>query len=454
MGQTVAIMSTNRPEVTPPLSTNPTPGVWTVDRPGRPNPFGVQWRERVWSPSRKAEVEEKRTEFFSSASDRDKRRDDLFANKRAGRANDLSREEAHEWRAFQAAAGGVPWRTILAGFHAWQHHTGAKNSGITVETYRARYLAECVKRTERTPPEMSADNFRHRKKALQDFAGSFGHLLLEQVKADAVATWLEGLGHASPFTWNSQRKHLNAFFNDAVHAGVIAVNPVANLKRRRAVLDNRKRILSPRQTAQLFACALTQERFQPILARLALEAFVGIRFSSAQRLEGDQINLGDRGVLLPAGRLKTGLESGVGHYIEGAPEQLWEWIALSPTSGWAVTERQYLALKSSLFIAANVPHPPNCFRKSFCTYDLNAHRNPGRTAYLLGHTNQKQLWQTYKGNATQGDSVLYQAITPQTCALIARGGWPRGLRRPRKAPALPGGSVSGDSPAHTGGASD
>lgn len=440
-------MSTNRPKESPPSSTNPTPGVWVVDRPGRPNPFGVQWRERVWDPDKKIEVEEKRTEFFSSASERDKRRAKVFANKQSGRANDLSREEVEEWRAFLAAAGGVPWRTILAGYHSWLHHSGAKSSGITVETYRVRYLADCEARTKRNPPEMSTDNYRHRKKAINDFAASFGHFELDKVASDKVEAWLDSLGYTSNFTFNSQRKHLNAFFNDAVAKEVIDDNPLATLKKRRAFVDNRKRLLTPSQTAQLFHHALTHDEFRPCLARLALEAFVGIRFSSAQRLAEDQINIGGRGVLLPADRLKTGLESGQGHYIEGAPAQVWAWIKVTPASGWDLTERQYLHLKSLLFRVAHVPHPKNCLRKSFFAYDLNAHRNPGRTAYLGGHRDQRKLWDTYKGNATHADSVLYQAITPQTCETIAQGGWPRGLDRPRKARAPRGGSASASDPA-------
>lgn len=442
MGQTGAAMSSTRPPGCPPVSTEPapaTPGVWIVDRPGRPNPFGVQWRERVWDDITKAEREEKRTEFFSSASDRDKRRATLYANKLAGRANDLSRDEAQEWRAFTAAAGGVPWRTIFAGYQSWLHHTGAKASGVTVEAYRGRYLADCEAKTRRTPPEMSKDNFRHKKSTLHNFAASFGHIMLEDTKADQVEKWMDSLGNASGFTFNSTRKILFAFFNDAVRADVISDNPIEGLRRRRAVVDNRKRILTPQQTAKLFAVAMSDARFQPGLARLALEAFVGIRFSSAQRLANDDIKLEDRGVLLPAGQLKTGLESGVGHYIEGAPEQLWAWLAIAPKSGWELSERQYMGLKSLLFVAAGVPHPANCFRKSFCTYDLNAHRNPGRTAFLLGHTNQKQLWRTYKGNASQADSLLYQAITPQTCEAIARGEALPAPDRPRKARARRGG---------------
>lgn len=441
-----ANMSTKRQPECLPASTEPpldptarTPGVWIIDRPGRPNPFGVQWRERVWDEAKGEEVEEKRTEFFSSASDRDRRRADLFANKATGRSNDLTRAEAQEWRAFTAAAGGVPWRTIFAGYQAWLHHTGARNSGTTVETYHSRYLADCLARTQRTPPEMSADNYRHKKTTLENFAASFGHILLEDTKAAAVEKWIDSLGHASGFTFNSIRKILFAFFNDAVRTEIICENPIEGLRRRRAVIDNRKRILTPAHAAQLFATALTQERYRPALARLALEAFVGVRFSSAQRMSNSDIKLEDRGVLLPAGQLKTGLESGVGHYIEGAPAQLWAWLAVAPESGWALTERQYMELKSLVFVAAGVPHPPNCLRKSFATYDLNAHRNPGRTAFLLGHTSQKKLWDTYKGNASQADSLLYQKITPQTCAAIARGEAPRAPGRRRKAPAPPGG---------------
>jgi hypothetical protein len=121
------------------------------------------------------------------------------------------------------------------------------------------------------------------------------------------------------------------------------------------------------------------------------------------------------------------------HYIDGLPGQVWEWLAVTPEACWDLTARQYMELKSRLFVEAGVPHPHNCLRHSFCTYDVAAHKNPGRTAYILCHRNQDLLWDRYKGNAKEADGVTYQAITPGKAASLAEGYVPLGANAPRPA---------------------
>src|SRR5690606_11556432 len=117
-------------------------------------------------------------------------------------------------------------------------------------------------------------------------------------------------------------------------------------------------ILTVDATAHLFAFALRSERHTACVGRLALEAFVGLRFSSGCRLEKSDINFADRGILLPKAKIKTKKR----HYIDQLPDQVWEWLKVTPAACWDLTARQYMELKSNLFIEAGVPHPHNCLR--------------------------------------------------------------------------------------------
>lgn len=83
--------------------------------------------------------------------------------------------------------------------------------------------------------------------------------------------------------------------------------------------------------------------------------------------------------------------------------------------------RLYMRLKSELFIVAYVPHPWNCLRHGFATHDIAANKNPGRTATILCHKDQDELWEHYYGIATHKEGILYQHITPATCGKIAQG---------------------------------
>jgi hypothetical protein len=418
-------------------------GVWRLrDRPGRPNPYGVQWREKVWSDRLGREVTKRPSEFFASADERDRRYAEIAQNKRLGKPSAMSRAEIRQWEAFLVAAGGVPWQQVLAGYHAHIEATGIKPCADTVATWGKEYLAECAARMARK--ELSEDAERHKRRAIGELTARLGHLLLDRPTAKEVEQMIDDMGNGHPPTFNGYRKIYFAFFNRAKALKKIRENPIAAMGKRRFHVDNRDRKLTPQQTAQLFAFGLDHPSFQKILGRLALEFFLGVRFSSGYRAEKKDINPHEHLVNLPAAKLKTGLEGGTGHQIDTSNfpglEPVWEWIAIAPEEGWAVTPRAYMELKSQLFTAAGVPHPKNCARKSFATYDLAAHRNPGRTAYILGHTNQEELWEDYKGNATQAEGRLYQMITPGTCREIGASGRPPAPSRRRKAPARRGGS--------------
>ncbi len=408
------------------LSTRPAEsaqrGVWRLpDRAGRPNPYGVQWRERAWSDRLAREVTKRRSEFFPTVDQREARYAEICENKRLGKPSGLGRAEVRQWEAFLVAAGGVPWQEILAGYHAHIEATGIKPCGDTVETWGKEYLAECAAKMARG--ELSADSERHKRRAIGELVARLGHLLLDRVMAKDVEKMIDDMGNSHPPTFNGYRKIYFAFFNRAKDLKKIRENPIAGMGKRRFHLDNSARKLTPQQTGRLFAFALDHPVFKKLLARLALEFFLGVRFSSSYRAEKHDVSPAERLVNLPAGKLKTGLESGTGHQIDTnnfpGLEAVWLWIAAAPAEGWALTPREYMDLKSRLFTAADVPHPPNCARKSFATYDLAAHRNPGRTAYILGHTDQGMLWETYKGNATQAEGRLYQMIAPGTCREIA-----------------------------------
>ena len=165
-------------------------------------------------------------------------------------------------------------------------------------------------------------------------------------------------------------------------------------------------VLTLKETAELFAYA--EKNYAELVPRLALEAFAGLRFSSAFRLERGDINFADKGIHLPAHKLKTGRR----HYIDGLPANLWKWLALETPATWSMTPRNYRRLKSEVFDRAGVRHPANCLRHSFCTFHVAAFKNPGLTATLLCHRNQSLLWSNYNGRAKQADGIAYFKLAP------------------------------------------
>jgi integrase len=397
-------------------------GVWPFERPGRPNPYGVQWREKSWSSKANGgtggEIEQKKTEFYDTAEKRDARAAELRKQRKGGTLATATRSEVGEWRAFQSAVNGVPWQDVVAGWRAWMMQSGLTECTVTVEEAVKSHLLAAKKRSETEPPQLSPDTYRQKKHKLTLFTEQFGHLRLNQIEARDVEAWIEDFDDVkAEGTFNNYRKHVRALIQPHVDSGLLRRNPIDAVKLRDDSTGE-VGILTVQQTARLFSFALVTPKYREAIGRLALEAFVGLRFSSGCRLEKSDLKFKERGILLPKHKLKTRSR----HYIDGMPDQVWAWLdpKITPDSCWELTPRQYMELKSNLFTEAGVPHPFNCFRHSFCTYDVAAHKNPGRTAYLLCHKDQDLLWARYKGNATEADGKLYQTITPQTALLLAK----------------------------------
>lgn len=401
-------------------------------RPGRPNPFGVQWAERVWDPRKEKEVRKRKSEFFPTEELRDRRAAKLRDDKRAGLLRTLNRREIDEWQAFRTATAGTPWQTVVAGWHAYQVSKGLTASVSTVADHAKEYLAEMAKRVlEKT---LSNNWHGHQRSKLKLFCARFGTLALNAVPTAEITRWLGSLDLRTPGTYNNYRKIIAAFYASALEARLVAENPVDRVAVKVDVIEEAG-ILTVPQIAHLMHIARTytdgdgRHRFAVCVRRLALENFAGVRFGSACRLTKEDVNIEDEGIRHPSRSIKTRKR----HYIEGYPAVLWAWLRIAEDDS-LLTDRFYLRLKSQLFEVAGVPHPHNCLRHSFATYHLAKRTNPGLTAYLLCHRNQQKLWNTYKGNATKAEGVRWETITPRNAERLARP-WAAELARRAGSPA-------------------
>ncbi len=386
-------------------------------RLGLPHPFGVQWAERVWDDTNGREIRKVKSMFFATAEARDTRAAALRKARREGMLRTLTRREIDEWAAFKTAIGAVSWQDVVAGWQAYRTEKGLVLSTCTVDTHVKDYLARLKAR--KVAGGVSAGTYQHRNQKLSLFAEHFGHLAINQVLPDDVRAWLRQLQLPAAGTFNNYRKILSAFFSDAVDARLLTENPIARV----AIRDDPRDevgILTVPQIAHLFHTALTaldaegELRFGPALWRLSLEAFAGVRYSSACRLKAADVNATDRGIRHPARSIKTKKRQ----YVDGYPDVLWAFLAAGKPAD-DLSERHYLALKSALFAAAGVPHPHNCLRHSFATYHVASRANPGATAYLLCHRDQKKLWDHYKGNATSAEGAAFEALRPESVLRVA-----------------------------------
>jgi len=322
-----------------------------------------------------------------------------LAEKRAEHGRDVLSFDPREWRIWLAFRKAIGDADPLQVAHEWlvTRKEIAATASMTIREASDRYLKA------READGITKATLTHAKMDMGRFVARFGDKTLS-LTPDDIRTWLTFLPY-SEVTKRNHYKRVSAFYVWARMERLITANPCDSVRSPARDADDIS-VLSLEDTRKLFRAA---KKFCPeACARLALEAFAGLRFSSAARLVKADINFSDEGITLPAAKLKTRKR----HYIDGLPENLWKWLRKAPESAWILTERQYLKAKGDVFRLAGVKNPGNVLRHSFCSYHVAAHRDAARTAVILCHASPRTLYQHYKGRATSTDAVRYFSVCP------------------------------------------
>jgi integrase len=374
----------------------PPRGVRWFEDHSRPSPFFVQWREAGSKKTKAFDSERNRLKWTKTfIDDREK--------KVAHGIADFDPKEWLRWLEFKRLVGEADPLQIA---FEWKQRSADRL--LLFKEVARRYLEA------RELEGIDKATLKHAKSDVNRMLAYFDGLRLNEVTAERIRAFLTVLETQMgflPVTRRNHYKRLNAMFNWAKREGLATVNPC-------------EAVVSPTRDAEEVTVMSVKDAFTlfktawslrpDACARLALEAFAGLRFSSAARLVKDDINFVDRGVTLPAPKIKTRRR----HHIEHLPDNLWAWLDASPAQAWTMTERQYLNLKGQAFALATVQNPGNVLRHSFCSYHVSVHADAARTAVILCHSNPRMLYQHYRGRATGADGKLYFAITPQAVATM------------------------------------
>lgn len=373
--------------------------MWFEEREGREQPFVARWR----MPGGKKEARS-----FASAADRADFAEAWAKARRAygTTAATLSPREAEALARFREITGGADLLTVAS---EWVAMRGVVDGRITLKDAVSRYQAA-------TEGQGSPESRAQRDLQLDRLLAAFPSARLADLTAEKIVAWLAELappragGEAAPRTKRAHRGTLARLLDYAVGAGWLTRSPMSAVPIPKPEAEE-VTLLTVQQARDLFAAAAGLR----CVGRLALEAFAGIRFSSAQRIAEGDLDRIHKGITFPGSKHKTGRR----HYVEGFPDNLWAWIASAPASGWAINPRLYALDKRAVFEAAGLKGEGkdaealrNCLRHSFATYHLALHRDAAKTAYLLTHSKPTMLYQHYAGRATKADAEAYFSIVP------------------------------------------
>lgn len=360
---------------------------YRADRAGAP--FFLHWRDGT---SRRAAAYESETAREKAAK--------ALAEKRSDHGADVLSFNPREWRVWLAFKDVIGDADPLQVAHEWAaaRRKDAVIASITVREASDRYLKA------RATDGIAKATLAHAKMDMGRFVQQFGDRNLS-ISPDDIRTWLAALPYGD-VTKRNHYKRVSAFYTWARMEGLASSNPCENVRSPARDADD-VTVLSVDNIEKLFE---TAQKLRPqVCARLALEAFAGLRFSSAARLVKEDVNFADKGITLPAAKLKTRKR----HYIDGLPANLWKWLRKAPDEAWTLTERQYVALKGEAFRLSGVLNPGNVLRHSFCSYHVALHKDAARTAVILCHASPRTLYQHYKGRTTEQDAKRYFRLEPK-----------------------------------------
>jgi site-specific recombinase XerC len=356
-----------------------------MEAPSRRKPHLLQWRE----------AGKVKTKSFAAIEDRETHAKKLVFARDVGErvVYALTAQEVIEYREAKEQAGWRDLRLVVADLE----RVSVKREPVL--------LSEACRRLEsmRETSALSADAKSHVRLHLKRLAEKLGRKILDEVTPDDLRAWLASLKGMDPYTLRHHLKSARLLFSTAIREKWCGMNPADSVPIPKIQSEDIT-VLSLEDAQKLFAV----NRDRLCVGRLALEAFGGLRYTSAARLTRNEILDKELGIVMSAGKHKTGRR----HYVDGYPDNLWQWIAHAPRACWDVAQRQYLDYKAEMFAAAKIKNPGNVLRHSFCSYHVALHKDAARTAVLLTHRSPSMLYQHYRGRASEADAKAYFAIVP------------------------------------------
>lgn len=190
---------------------------------------------------------------------------------------------------------------------------------------------------------------KHTKRALSGFAAHLGDKALENITTKEVSDFVFGLPFKA-MTQRHYRNYLAAAFKSFVRHGWVEKNPVSAVPIPKVQLAE-PGILTVEEMEALFR--ENEKKDKGICGLLALGAFAGMRSSAISRLSWEELDFKNRSILTPADKTKKGRR----HFIEGLPDNLWEWLEKAPKKAFNMPVLEFKRRRENAFIRAGLLVP-------------------------------------------------------------------------------------------------
>jgi len=309
----------------------------------------------------------------------------------------FKKSETNEWSRIQKTLGEDITANDL--IECWNKY-GAKRKSLPID--EAIKLFINTKKIE----GVKANSIKHYEPILKRFNDYFLRRDINSISREEIKDYCLSL-KGQPSTIRTNMVRIRTFCLWVKTSGYINESPFDGLKPLK-IKHKAVTVGALEDIKKLFSLNIHHTIDRELLGRLAIEAFAGTRTSTVGLIKPSHLKIDAKALDLPADIMKSGIPA----YIEGLPVNLWNWLKWSDYKSWSYTPRQYVNAKSNAFIRAQITHPHNVLRHSFCSYHIALNKDAARTATILDHTNQRTLYKYYKGKATEADAKAYFEIMP------------------------------------------
>lgn len=200
-------------------------------------------------------------------------------------------------------------------------------------------------------------------------------------------------------------RYTRMFFRWAHRMGYIERDPSAALDAPKAAVG--RNIL----TVEQMKAVLSLEMDNWLRACVLLGAFAGLRTEELLRMEWDDIDTKAGEIHIRPGVMKD--SGGFFERIVDFTDPLSRRVEVFTGEGKLVpvTSRRFHYARAALAKALEwETWPDNCLRHSFATYHLATSRDPGKTAYQMGHSSPAMVRRVYAVPARRADGAAWWAL--------------------------------------------
>lgn len=240
---------------------------------------------------------------------------------------------------------------------------------------------------------------------LRRFKALMGDRIIAEITSADVDHWIQSL-NVGPQTQNNFRAVLSAMWTFAVRRGYAAGN-VIQLVDKTSVVRDHVPTFSVEQLTSLFAVAPPD--YVPVLA---IGAFAGLRPEEINKLRWEDLDFQERTIRVNASAAKTRKK----RFAE-ISDNLLTWLQPYAGRTGSVAPRNLQKLRRATMKAANIGKwPPDVLRHSFASAHYAFHRDPARTAVIMGHRDQNMLLTHYRDLMRPSEAAKYWQIAPETAS--------------------------------------